>query len=147
MELDTGTTCIMIPKSQYKLTWPIVSKRPRLISSHISLNSYGAFLSRLRVKLICSCLLVRNLIGRLGLIKDIHKVSNNANVCLGQEFQKLFSGGFGCYKCRKFNIKVDQPVSPKYYKVHRVPYILRAKIDEDLNRLLKEGIIFPITHS
>ena len=53
----------------------------------------------------------------------------------------------GCYKGRKFTIEVDQPVHPKYFKARTVSYALHAKIDEDLGRLKKEGIICPITHS
>ena len=59
----------------------------------------------------------------------------------------MCSGGLGCYKGRKFTIEVDQPVHPKYFKARTVSYALHAKIDEDLGRLKKEGIICPITHS
>ena len=62
------------------------------------------------------CLLERDLIGRLGLIKNIHEVSNNANICLRQEFLKLFLGGLGCYKGRKLTIEVDQSVNLKFCK-------------------------------
>ena len=58
------------------------------------------------------CLLGRDLIWRLGLIKNIHQVFNNANVCLRQEFPKLFSGSLGCFKGRKFTIEVDQSAKP-----------------------------------
>ena len=38
-------------------------------------------------------------------------------------------------------------VNPKFCKAHTVPYVFRAKIDEELDRLYKEGIICPIIHS
>ena len=169
MELDTGATCTLIPKSQYNLAWPFVSKRPRLVSSHVTLNAYGGIPLKVEGEIDVSvelengpkvdsakvvvvdgegpCLLGRDLIGRLGLINNIHEVHKNANFCLQQEYPKLFSGGLGCYKGRKFTIEVDQSVSPKFCKARTVPYVLRAKIDEELDRLCKEGIICPITHS
>ena len=62
------------------------------------------------------CLLEKHVIGTLGLIKIIHQVSNNANVCLRQEFQKKFSGGLGWYKGLKFTIKVNSSVNHKFCK-------------------------------
>ena len=52
-----------------------------------------------------------------------------------------------CYKGRNFTIDVDQPVNAKFCKARTLPYVLPAKIDEELERLYKEGIIYPITHS
>ena len=79
--------------------------------------------------------------------QNIYEVSNNANVCLRQEFPKLFSSGLDCYKGRKFTIGVDQSANPKFYNACTVPYFLHAKIDEELDRFYKEGIICHITHS
>ena len=61
-----------------------------------------------------ACLLVRDLIGRLVLINNIHEVSNNTNVCLRQEFPRVLLGGLSCYKCRKFTIEVDQTVNHRF---------------------------------
>ena len=53
----------------------------------------------------------------------------------------------GCYKGRKFNIEVNQSASPKFCKAHTAPYVMCANIGEELDRLYKKGIIYPITYS
>ena len=91
------------------------------------------------------CLLGRDLIKRLGLIDGVHSVSSANSI--KQEFPELFSEGLGCYKDRQFTTEVDPSVSPKFCKARTVPFTLRAKVDQELDRLQKEGIISPVTNS
>ena len=168
MELDTGATCTLIPRSQYERLWPVTSERPVLGSSSVALNAYGGIplkiageidvaarlengseVSSARVVVVDGegpCLLGRDLIRRLGLLKSIHKVTVSAD-SIRQEFPELFSEGLGCYRGRQFTIEVDPSVTPKFCKARTVPYTLRAKVDQELDRLQKEGIISPVTNS
>lgn len=170
MELDTGSACSIISKSTFERLWPIDTERPELRPSLANLRVYGG--SSLKVageisvtaKLAdeaqsCQaqiiivdgngpCLLGRNLIKKLELsnLTEIHKISYS-NVHLMQQFPDLFSNGLGCLKEKSFPIEVDTTVAPKFCKARTVPYALREKVDRELIRLEKEGIITPVTNS
>ena len=36
---------------------------------------------------------------------------------------------------------------PKFYRPRSVPYAMRAKVEEETDRLLKEGIITPVKYA
>ena len=168
MEVDTGTGYTIISRSQYESVWPVTSERPALGPSSAILNAYGGIPLKVVGEIVVSaslkdgtkvssakvvvvdgkgpCLLGRVLMRRLGLIDDVHNVSTIAD-SITQEFPDLFSEGLGCYKGRQFAIEVDPTVPPKFCKARTVPYTLRAKVDQELDRLQKEGIISPVTNS
>ena len=168
MEMDTGATCTLIPKCQYERLWPVASERPALNASGTVVNAYGGTPLKVVGEIVVSasldggssvnstkviivdgkgpCLIGRVLMRRLGLIEDVNAVSANAN-SMEQEFPDLFSEGLGCFKDRQFSIEVDPSVPPKYCKARSVPYTVREKIDKEIDRLLKEGIISPVTNS
>ena len=167
MELDTGASCSLISKNTYEQIWPSPESRPSLCPSSANLRVYGG--SPLRVsgeieitaeledsnkscqaKIVVvdgegPCLLGRDLIHTLGLLGNINKVSNTNT--LKKEFPELFSEGLGCFKDRKFAIEVDPTVPPKFCKARTVPYMLRDKVNQELDRLQNEGIISPVTSS
>ena len=168
MEVDTGTGYNIIPLSQYERIWPDESKRPVLGQSNAFLNGYGgnplkvvgeiqvsarldngAAAHSAKVVVVVDrgpCLIGRVLLRRLGLIDDVHSVSANSN-SISQDFPDLFSDGLGCFEDRQFEIEVDPTVPPKFCKARTVPYTLRDKVDRELDRLQREGIISPVTHS
>ena len=168
MEVDTGTGYNIIPRSSYERIWPVAAKRPVLGPSTAFLNAYGgvplkvigeiqvsarldngAAVSSTKVVVVDDrgpCLIGRVLLRGLGLIDDVHSVSATSN-SMSQEFPDLFSEGLGCYKDLQFAIEVDSTVPPKFCKARTVPYTLRAKVDCELDRLQKEGIISPVTNS
>ena len=168
MEVDTGAACTLISRGQYEQLWPVASERPVLCPSSVSLKVYGgatlkvageidvsaklengAEMSSARIVVVNGegpCLLGRDLIKGLGVLGNIHNVSTDAN-SVKEEFPDLFLDGLGCYKGRQFAIEVDPSVPPKFCKARTVPYTLRAKVDQELDRLQKEGIISPVTNS
>ena len=168
MEMDTGATCTLIPQCQYERLWPVASERPNLNTSCMLVNTYGGMPLKVVGEMEVSasldngssvkstkvvivdgkgpCLIGRVLMRRLGLIDDVKTVSSNA-ISVEQEFPELFSEGLGCFKDRQFSIEVDPTVSPKFCKARPVPYAVREKIDKEIDRLLKEGIITPVTSS
>ena len=168
MEMDTGATCTLIPQGQYEQLWPAASERPTLNASCSVVNVYGgaplkvvgeievsacldngSSVNSTKVVVVDGkgpCLIGRVLMRRLGLIEDVKTVSTNAS-SIENEFPDLFSEGLGCFKGHQVSIDVDPSVPPKFCKARSVPYTVRAKIDKELDRLVKEGIISPVTHS
>ena len=170
MELDTGAARSLISNEVYKSLWPKTQDRPKLLESPANLHAYGgvplkvlgeieakvgvvgrgnAILSRLVVlNGNGPCLIGRDLISSLNISNiectKINKVSNNK---FAEQFPQLFSPGLGTYLGREFRIEVDPTVAPRYCKARPVPFTMRAKVDKELDRLVSEGTITPITYS
>ena len=47
----------------------------------------------------------------------------------------------------KAKIYVESEATPKYFKARSVPYAMKAKIEEQLSKMEKEGIIKPVAYS
>lgn len=60
------------------------------------------------------------------------------------EQHKAVFEGLGELKGHKAKIVVDPNAQPRYCKARLVPYALREKIDQELDRLQSEGIIEPV---
>lgn len=172
MEVDTGAARSLISEKTYEQLWSNCMTRPKLRPSSVNLKVYGG--SPLKVtgeidvwvklpdeqsslrqaKVIVTkdhgpSLLGRDLLNLLELsevkLSNINKVS--ADSPLLRDFPELFSPGLGCMKDRTYTIEVDPTVPPKYCKARTVPYALREKVDKELDRLVEEEIITPITSS
>ena len=59
----------------------------------------------------------------------------------------LFSPGVGAIKDVKVHLTLKPNAVPKFFKARPVPYALREKVDEELDRLLDKGIIEPVKTS
>ena len=79
-------------------------------------------------------------------MKTINSIANSSDA-LKYEFPDLFSDELGCYKDKLVSIDVDSSVPAKFCKARTVPYTMKSKVDQELNRLQKQGIISPISHS
>ena len=76
----------------------------------------------------------------------VDKVSATSSA-IEKEFPKLFSPGLGRNKDKTFAIEVDSSVAPKFCKARTIPYTLKPKVDKELDRLLQENIITPLSYS
>ena len=47
----------------------------------------------------------------------------------------------------KAHIHVDQAAKPKYCKARSIPYSVKSKVEEELNRLVAEGTLEPVQKS
>ena len=56
----------------------------------------------------------------------------------------VFGEGLGTLKGTEAKIYVDSGAAPKYMKARPVPYALKAKVEQELDRLQSEGIISPV---
>ena len=52
--------------------------------------------------------------------------------------------GLGTLQEYEAKIYVDPGAQPKYCKARSVPYAMRGKVEEELERLVSEGIIEPV---
>jgi len=63
------------------------------------------------------------------------------------KYPEVFKEGLGTLKGTKAKIHITQDAVPKYYKARPVPYALKEKIEQELDRLEKEGTIEPVQFS
>ena len=61
------------------------------------------------------------------------------------KYPDVFQGGLGALKGHKAKIHIDTSVKPKFCKAHSVPYTMRELVDQELDRLVAEGILEPVT--
>ena len=83
---------------------------------------------------------------------DVLKVENQDGRPeeLGEVLEKhkaVFSEGLGKLKDYKVNIELKEFAKPRFCKARTVPYALRSRIEEELDRLVKEGIYVPVKYS
>ena len=63
------------------------------------------------------------------------------------KFPDVFKEGLGTYTGPKAKIHVNQDASPLYYKARPVPYMLRQKVEEALERDVRNGVMKPVETS
>ena len=77
--------------------------------------------------------------------ESIRSVQSTAGVLenMLKQHKEVFEG-LGELKGHKAKISVDPSAPPRYCKARPVPYALREKVDQELDRLEREGIIEPV---
>ena len=63
------------------------------------------------------------------------------------KYDKVFREGLGCLKGYTAKLQVDTEAQPKFFKARSVPYLMKGKIEEELERLTKAQIIEPLQFS
>ena len=66
---------------------------------------------------------------------------------LFKKYDGVFSTTLGCLKDFKVSIPINPSVQPRYFKARAVPYALKEKIDNELDRLVREGNYKPVEYS
>ena len=61
-----------------------------------------------------------------------------------ERYSSVFEPGLGTLHGYEAKIYVDPGAHPKYCKARSVPYAMRGKVEEELERLVSEGIIKPV---
>lgn len=61
--------------------------------------------------------------------------------------EDVFKQELGMLKGMKATIRVSAEAHPKFYRPCSVPYAMRAKVEEEIDRLLKEDIIAPVKYA
>ena len=95
-------------------------------------------------------MLGRNWLEKIKLNWPIIKQPSSHNKRLEEILQKhaqLFEEGLGTLQGTKAKIHVDPTATPIFHKARPVPHALREKIEQDLERLEREGTIEPVQYS
>ena len=64
-----------------------------------------------------------------------------------QQYESVFSEGVGTLKGHKADLKVEEGCQPSFHKPRQVPYTLRPKVEAELTRLEKDGILSKVEYS
>jgi len=79
--------------------------------------------------------------------RKIQQVSKPRLHSLLEQYSEVFQVGLGTMKGYQAKIEVEPSAKPHYAKARSVPYALRQKVEEELDRLVAEGILEPIEYS
>ncbi|KAG8323166.1 hypothetical protein J6590_108572 [Homalodisca vitripennis] len=66
---------------------------------------------------------------------------------LFKEFPKVFSDEIGCFKGEPVKLTVKENTVPKYFKPRPIPFSLKAKVENELARLVDEKVLIPVSSS
>ena len=170
MEVDTGASVSIISEDTYSRLWP-EGQQPSLQESTITLRTYGG--EQLSIKgsltvdvqykdqkahlqLVVATGQGPSLLGRDWLSKirlDWTELCNN-HACYSLSLQDILDGNssvfspeLGTLKGATATIQLDPSAQPRFCKARTVPYALKGKIEKELDRLVKQGVIEPISFS
>jgi len=93
-------------------------------------------------------LLGRNWLGSLRL--DWSKIQSTPCTRLQnllEKYKEAFHDKLGSFRGRQAKIEVNPQATPHFYKARTLPYAMREKVEEEINRLLSEGIIEPVEYA
>ncbi|CAK1581572.1 unnamed protein product [Parnassius mnemosyne] len=63
------------------------------------------------------------------------------------KYKTLFSGGLGTFNKYKLTLHLKEGVTPKFFKARPVPFALKNKVSAELDRLVRAGILKPVSYS
>ena len=171
MEVDTGAAASVISEKTYWALWP-KQRRPQLQDTSILLRTYTG--EQLKVKgqvavAVCyggttmslNLLVVAgsgpSLMGRDWLYKlkpnlgifhtSIHVGMDNHIQKLLSRHSELFKDELGLVKGVTVKLYVDSSATPRFFRPRSVPHALRGRVEQELERLEKTGIIEAIKFS
>ena len=164
MELDTGAAVSVISEQTYQSVWP--HNQPSLQPSNVKLRTYSGEelevigsipvqvnyqgqqeeLPLLVVRGTGASLLGRNWLEKIRLDwQGIHQLQQvPALQETLQRYAEVFEDELGVIKGVEAQIDVDPQAQPRFCKARPVPLALKDKVEAELDRLQKEGIIEPV---
>ncbi len=122
MEVDTAASVSIMSENQYHKLW-----RGWILKYIILLSDW---LSKIRLNW-----------------DKIHYMTSPGLHELLSKYDELFQEHLGTFKDYKAKIEVDPGVTPRFCKARMVPYAMREKVEEELDRLVAEGTLEPVDYS
>ena len=161
MELDTGAAFSLVSEATFRKLWPdstLQESTIRLCSYsgdpitvcgslevEVVYKSQKAQLALLVVAGNGTTLLGRNWLKALYLDwQEIHYVHDGPISQLLEKHSALFQEGLGTLQGHKVSIHVNSDAKPVFSKARTLPYAYKAKVEQELDRLVKEGILEPV---
>ena len=163
MEVDTGATLSVISKATYNRAWreeppPLAPSTARLrtytgeeipVMGEIEVDVCHRYQQK-RLTLIVTEGNGPSLLGRNWLIelrlnwKTTYQVRNSSALAtVLDDHKEIFRKELGTITCAKAEIHVDPQVPPSFHRPRHVPFALKQKVEAELERLKREGIIRP----
>lgn len=167
MEVDTGASISLISENTYNKwsTPPTLQECDTILSTYtgenivvlgsvnvtVDYNKQRKFLPLVVVKGEGPTLLGRNWLSHIRLkwneIKQVHQPSSDKLQAILSEYSDVFRDELGTLQGTTAKIHVDDKVRPKFFKPRPLPYLMREKVEIELERLQSEGIIEPVQFS
>ena len=161
MEIDTGASLSIVSAETQQQLWPDRCLEPTKARVRTYTGEELQVLGRMQVQVQHGCheaklpLLVvegkgPSLLGRDWLAEfrldwhRIHRLHNGALLDILEDHQELFKDELGTLRGYKAKISVDANVEPHFCKARTVPYSMRSLVEEELDRLVRQGIIEPV---
>ncbi|CAG2213598.1 unnamed protein product [Mytilus edulis] len=168
MEVDTGSALSIIPKKEFDQMFPnrkldstdVILRtfsgekfKPLGVTAvNVNYNDQSEVLSLYVVQKGGGILFGRDWLRKIRLDwSKINKVSvDNVNEKTKELFAQhasVFSDNIGCVSGIKGNLIMKDNVKPVFMKARPIPYALRPKVEQELDRLEEEGIITKVPTS
>lgn len=79
---------------------------------------------------------------------EINSINNPLSLpSLLKKFDNMFEDKLGRYKHKQVSLRIDDSVSPKFFKPRPIPSAFKTQVDDELNRLERMGVITPVETS
>ncbi|XP_051545274.1 uncharacterized protein K02A2.6-like [Myxocyprinus asiaticus] len=92
-------------------------------------------------------LLGRDWFDALGIsVEGVHRVQLQSIEEILTEYSEVFQDTGVC-RTPPISIDIDSTVTPRFFKARSVPFALRPQLDEELDKLVAQGIFEPVRHA
>ncbi|XP_060547811.1 uncharacterized protein K02A2.6-like [Pantherophis guttatus] len=112
---------------------------------------YGEFTEKLPLTIVSDnlpSLLGMDWFRALGMgFTGVRNVRSTLKEDLMQEFQDVFDERLGKYVGTPISFNLNPNIAPIRLKPRRVPFALKPKIDIELDKLIKQGVLVPVDHA
>eukprot|EP00731_Ephydatia_muelleri_P005042 Em0002g1218a len=144
MEVDTGAAASVISEKTYWGLWP-KQRRPLLQDTSILLRTYTG--EQLKVKgQVSVAVCYGGTTMSLNLLVVAGSMDNHIQKLLSRH-SELFKDELGLVKGVTIKLYVDPSATPRFFRPRSVPHALRGRVEQELERLEKTGIIEAIKFS
>lgn len=163
MEIDTGSAATLISNNTFRKFFSerklevnkaqlrtYTGENVKVLGTttvHVQYHNHSYNLPLLVVEGQGPSLLGRDWLGQLQVsLMNINQVTESPNTVqeLENKHPDLWKPDLGRIIGLKAKINVPENATPKFFKPRQVPYAIKDKVDEELQRLEKEGVIEPV---
>ncbi|KFD47113.1 hypothetical protein M513_12023, partial [Trichuris suis] len=166
MEVDSGAAFTVLSEYTFnKVAWgkqaqleafpqrlqDFQGRKIHVLGTASVLVEYGTYHGRLMVLVVkgqrCS-LLGRNWFKPLGIrLAGVYQLNSGPIEALLDEYCDLFSENISAVKVPPVTLHIDEKVAPIQMSARKVPFALRDRISEELDRLVRQGILEPVEYT